>query len=225
MSKQNLDLLENIFYVHNLGRFDSVFILKSLILNEKIKLTPIWKDTALLSLIINYDDFKLTLLDSLFLIPESLDKVLKSFNCITQKGKFPYNFVNKNNLFYIGDKPTKEFYNNISDQDYNTILDQNWNLEQETLKYLKSDVEGLLEVVIKFSKYIFNKYQLNITRFKTLPGLALSAYTSSYMPNNLNLEFKVIKGELERELRSSYFGGNVEVFVNEITSGYLYDIN
>jgi len=35
----------------------------------------------------------------------------------------------------------------------------------------------------------------------------------------------MVKGELERELRSSYFGGNVEVYINEISNGYLYDIN
>jgi hypothetical protein len=29
------------FYVHNLGRFDSIFIIKSLILNENILITPI----------------------------------------------------------------------------------------------------------------------------------------------------------------------------------------
>lgn len=35
----------------------------------------------------------------------------------------------------------------------------------------------------------------------------------------------MIKGELEREIRSAYFGGNVDVFVNEIYEGYLYDLN
>jgi hypothetical protein len=35
----------------------------------------------------------------------------------------------------------------------------------------------------------------------------------------------MIKGELEKEIRSSYFGGNVEVFINEINNGYYYDMN
>ncbi len=70
-------------------------------------------------------------------------------------------------LFYVGDKPSISFYNNISNKDYDSILDLNWNLEQETLKYLRSDVEGLLEIIIKFSNNIFNKYSLNITKYKT----------------------------------------------------------
>jgi hypothetical protein len=57
-----------------------------------------------------FNDVKITLLDSIQLIPGSLDSILKSFNCSIQKGYFPYSFVNKNNLFYIGDKPTKNYF-------------------------------------------------------------------------------------------------------------------
>lgn len=36
------------FYVHNLGRFYSVFIIKSLILNNNIIITPLWKDNSII---------------------------------------------------------------------------------------------------------------------------------------------------------------------------------
>jgi hypothetical protein len=35
----------------------------------------------------------------------------------------------------------------------------------------------------------------------------------------------MIKGELEKEIRTSYFGGNVDVFINEVTNCYYYDVN
>jgi hypothetical protein len=35
----------------------------------------------------------------------------------------------------------------------------------------------------------------------------------------------MIKGELETEIRKAYFGGNVDVFFNRITTGYHYDLN
>src|SRR5258706_422156 len=95
----------------------------------------------------------------------------------------------------------------------------------DSIFILKSDVEGLLEVLIKFNNNIYSKYQLNITSFKTLPGLALAVYRSSYIPESLNHEIKMTKGELEREIRSSYFGGNVDVFFNEVRGGYHYDLN
>ncbi len=82
-----------------------------------------------------------------------------------------------------------------------------------------------MEIVVKFNNNIFTKYQLNITKFKTLPGLALAAYTSNYIPDNLKSEIKMIKGELEKEIRTSYYGGNVDVFINYIENGYYYDMN
>jgi len=133
------------------------------------------------------------------LIPGSLNNILKSFNCNTQKGKFPYKAVNKKSLFYIGNKPSKNLYDNISDKEYLAIPEKNWDLKKETLSYLKSDVEGLLEVVTKFNNKIYNKYQLNIyykTFFKTLPGLVLAAYCSSYIPVSLMSDLKTIKGEI-----------------------------
>jgi hypothetical protein len=38
-------------------------------------------------------------------------------------------------------------------------------------------------------------------------------------------ELKMVKGELERDIRKAYFGGNVDVYINKITKGYLYDVN
>jgi len=213
------------FYAHNLGRFDSIFILKSLIENKNLTITPIWKDNSILSLTINQGDFKIKLLDSLQLISGSLENILISFNSSIKKGTFPYDFVNKNNLNYIGEKPAKEYFSNVSDQEYSSIENKNWNLKIETLKYLKADLEGLLEVLIKFSEKTFKKYKLNIVNFKTLPSLALSSYISSYLPNDMRSKLKIIKGELEREIRTADFGGNVEVYINEIETGYLYDIN
>ena len=213
------------FYAHNLGRFDSVFILKSLIRDSDIELTPIWKDNAILYLTLKYGDFKITILDSLQLISGSLKDILISFGCDTQKGYFPYSFVNNNNLYYIGDKPSKEHFKNITDLEYQTIPKDNWNLKKNTLLYLKSDLEGLLEALTKFKNNIYSKYKLNITKFKTLPGLTLAAYLSSYLPDNLKSELKIIKGGLEKEIRRSYFGGDVDVFINEVSNGYLYDIN
>ena len=213
------------FYAHNLGRFDSIFIFKSLIQNKNVSIIPIWKDNAIISLKIKYNKISITLWDSLQLISGSLDSILKSFNCKIQKGHFPYEFVKNNNLYYIGDKPSINFYNNISELEYKSISTNNWDLKEETIKYLKSDLQGLLEALIKFNNNIYNKYSLNITKFKTLPSLAITSYFSSYIPDNLKKDIKVIKGEIERDLITSYFGGNVDVFINKISSGYHYDIN
>lgn len=212
-------------YIHNLGRFDSIFILKSLILMKEITLTPIWKDNGILSLTIKYLDIKLTLLDSLQLIPGSLSDILDSFKCNIKKSKFPYSFVNKKNYF-IKELNLLKFILKIS-QIKNTSLSliKIEILKRETLSYLKSDVEGLLEAILKFRDSIHNKYSLNITKFKTLPGLTLAIYSSKYIPRKLKPQLKMTKGSLETKLRTSYFGGNVEVYVNEVINAFAYDMN
>jgi len=83
----------------------------------------------------------------------------------------------------------------------------------------------LLETILKFKENIYNKYNLNVSNYKTLPSLALAAYTSFYIPSSLVPEFKMIKGDLEQEIRSSYFGGNVDVYINKIEKGFYYDMN
>jgi hypothetical protein len=202
-----------------------VFIIKALTTNNDITLIPVWKDNSNLSLTIEHSDVKIVLLDSLQLIPGTLSNILNSFNCKIKKGLFPYKAVNENSLYYIGPKPAKILYQNISDLEYVSIPADNWNLRQETLNYLKSDVEGLLDVVSKFNKNIYRKYKLDATQFKTLPGLALAAYTSNYVPKELIPEIRTIKGELDKEIRTAYFGGNVGTYINKISNGYYYDMN
>ena len=97
------------FYVHNLGRFDSIFILKALIKNKDFKIIPVWKDIGILSVSIEYNENKIKLLDSLQLIKGNLEGILNSFNCTIKKGYFPYNFVNEKNLEYIGEKPALSY--------------------------------------------------------------------------------------------------------------------
>lgn len=93
-------------YVHNLGRFDGIFLIKELAkLNYKI--SALWNDNSLLKIKVSDKESKqsTTILDSINLLPKSLDKLLEKFNCSVQKGVFPHLFVNRNNLNYIGVKP------------------------------------------------------------------------------------------------------------------------
>jgi len=43
------------------------------------------------------------------MIKGSLRDIAKSFNCEKQKGYFPYSFVNKDNLNYVGSIPEYSF--------------------------------------------------------------------------------------------------------------------
>jgi hypothetical protein len=64
---------------------------------------------------------KINLVDSYLILPSNLAKLAIDFNCEHTKSYFPYEFVNKSNLFYKGKIPNKNFYTKISDEEYNSI--------------------------------------------------------------------------------------------------------
>jgi hypothetical protein len=167
---------------------------------------------------------RIKILDSLQLLKDNLRNILKSYNCAILKGLFPYRFMNQDRLFYVGKKPELNYYDGIDISEYNKILNEDWSAEDETLRYLRSDLLGLLEVVLKFSKNYFDKYQINITKYRTLPALTYAMFTSRFYDEDYKI--KMVKGNLEKEIRKSYFGGNVDVFIHEIMDeAYYYDMN
>jgi len=128
-----------IFYVHNLGKFDVIFLYKILLdYNEKVAslaltfflyvrskkklgasscnsrgpkgqpkyiLDPLYRDNHIIRLIVKLNSpqkLKISFVDSLNLLDSSLDKLCKDFNIKTSKGIYPYAFVNKDNLNYVG---------------------------------------------------------------------------------------------------------------------------
>lgn len=103
------NLLGIIFYCHNLGGYDVVFLLKSLYdynqnHEDKYILNPIFRDNKIIRLTIKKDNGSIVLSDSYALFNSKLEKLGKDFEVKTQKSLFPYRFSTKNNLFYIGNK-------------------------------------------------------------------------------------------------------------------------
>jgi hypothetical protein len=70
---------------------------------------------------------------------------------------------------------------------------------------------------------VYSEYGLNITEFKTISGLSLHIYLSNYYKQKYNI--KLIKGNLETEIRSAYYGGLVHLNCTKINKGYFYDMN
>ena len=136
------------FFAHNLGRFDSLFLIKAAVLMDNIEIKPVWKDNAIISITIKQKNLnrQIKILDSIRFIDGSLRDILNTFNCNIKKDYFPYNFVNKNNFFYVGNKPDIKYFSSVPLDIYNQI-GNNWDLKNETLSYLESDICGLLEAM------------------------------------------------------------------------------
>ncbi len=174
----------------------------------------------------------ITILDSNQIIPGKLRKLAKEFNCKVLKGYFPYKFININNLNYIGKIPTYEYFSDSMELDeYNTwkksFQEKNkvYDIKKETIKYLINDLYALLEIVTNYSEIIFKNFAINITQNKSISGLALKTYLSSFY--NSNYKFKVIKGNIEKEIRQAYYGGLVLTKKNykHSSKAYVYDAN
>lgn len=83
-------------------------------------------------------------------------------NVKTQKSIFPYKFSRYENLFYIGNTPSFEFYSDITLDQYKEIYKENWPFKEETLKYLEIDLNYLYEIILSANNQIFKDYKINI---------------------------------------------------------------
>lgn len=245
------------FYMHNLGGFDYIFILSALsFYNNEYLLVPLIKEDNNLLVSLKISKFvevnnigekgvnkntevnkkklvrkTIKILDSNQIIPGKLRNLAKEFNCKDLKGHFPYGFININNLDYKGELPPYEFFSESMGLDeYNnwqsSIKERGfYDIKNEAKKYLKNDLYALLEVVSKYSNFIFKNYGINITKINTLSGLALKIYLSSFYKYKNN--FKIIKGNIESDIRKAYFGGLVLTKLNykHKTKAYVYDVN
>lgn len=206
------------FYCHNFGKFDVVFILKVLTSYndnnmDKYNLTPVFRDNSILSLtitkVINNSKRTLIIKNSYALLTSSLSKLGKDFNVNTMKGDFPYRFALESNLNYIGNTPSRDYYNEISDTQYNSLITKEWDFKQESTKYLNNDLMCLYEVITKANKQIFLYYGLDMYKNSTISKLAVSLYLSKYYNNNIP---NINKRSMYNDIKEAYYGAITEVY-------------
>ena len=216
-----------IFYVHNLGHYDIVFMYNILLKVNLDKgyeyyiLNTTMRDNTIIKLEIKikvysmtkenkYRYIKISFVDSLNLLNSSLDKLTRAFNIDVKKGNFPHTFVNRNTLNYIGNKPDYIFYQNLNINDYNNIPNNNWDLKSECLKYLHKDIIGLYEVINEFSRFIYIYFNVQMTEALTITRLALNIFKNKYYKNQCIPSINKIY--LFNFIKEGYFGGITEVY-------------
>ena len=228
-----------IFYTHNLGGYDIVFILKILSeYNKKVggtyyKFKAVFREKKVLKLHISSQKSKsvsntIILVDSLALLPMSLAKLSKDFSTKYEKGLFPYKFVTDKTLYYIGLTPSIEYYQSIKQDisyfDYKKIVKPDWDLKESTLKYLKTDLISLLQIIFEFSQYIFDKYGVQVSESLTITGIAVNIFLNHHKPKNKNLGLLNISS-IYNDIKKAYYGGLSEVYRGYGENLYYYDVN
>jgi|ERR1700712_3979442 len=218
-------------YVHNLSNFDGIFILKALSSIKYSTLKPIIKDDKMIDIKIIFGKYNIAFRDSLLMLPSSLRKLAIQFN-VDNKTIFPYNFVNNKfnsniNLNYIGNIPQFKYFIDITIDQYNQYIknfknNKSWSLKEEIIKYCLQDCISLYQIIYKFNYLIFNKYNLNIHNFPTLPGLAFGIYRAHYLNN---FKIPLLTGQIFNDIKLSYTGGSTDMFKPYGENIYRYDVN
>lgn len=123
------------FYCHNLGDYDSVYIIRSILrynqANKDNKYVIDFicrKSNKVLKLTIekkvNNKTKKVKILDSIAILNDDLKSLCEKYNIdkTKVKGNFPHAFSQTRNLFYIGNTPDFSYYEDMSFDDYKLLV-------------------------------------------------------------------------------------------------------
>lgn len=245
-------------YFHNFANFDSLFIMKPLMSIPNIKVNIKNRDGVLLQINVQYSNldiphiskgeynYSVNIYDSLLLLPQSLDKLGKTFassdgSSNELKGFFPLKILNDHSISfdYEGDvPPLKYFYhpdplNKIKEYEkykerYNEfaqsykVSKEKWILKIELIKYCEQDVITLYNVVSIFSQNIYNQFKINVLKYPTLPSVAFAIFRSLYM---LKENIPILSGSVYEDHRQAYYGGFVDVYKAFAKHVRSFDVN
>lgn len=225
-----------VFWTHNLGGFDSRFILDALgKMDESYKTRVRGKDMNNIFRIevskkIKGMTIKIIIADSYRILPQKLSTLGKAFKVDNQKGVFPYSFVTNENLFYEGSIPEYRYYENqLTREEYYehkakySMPGRPWSVMKETLYYITKDLNCLVDVMKTFSEVIFNDFGVNVSKTSSYSSLSKLVYLSNYY--NYKFKIPVISGYVEDFIRQGYYGGVVDLYGHILSMAYKYDAN
>lgn len=144
------------------------------------------------------------------LLALSLKNLAKNFN-LKPKLIFPYKFSNLKNLFYIGDIPDAEYFNDLDDYAvFRKTIKYSFNFRLYSIKYCKRDCE-ITKESIKILYNISGKFVRELKISYSTSSFSLNVFIKHFNKNKIKLK---ISDSLDYLARKSYFGGRCEVFGN-----------
>lgn len=196
----NLSSKTKVFFIfHNLGKFDSLFLLNycSKYYHEKISI--ITRDNIIYEITLMFNNKKMIFRDSFLLFPVSLEKMSLLFNLNFKKD------INWNHLYTLEDFNSKYFVESLKN-------------------FCLNDTYILREAFNLYIQLMFRKFQINLLDNLTLSSLSLKIFRLHYYDyktspiENLNNNFDLF-------IRKAFKGGVVEVYKPYLINGYHYDVN
>lgn len=223
-------------YCHNLSKSDSLFLLPVLLKLGEVSVVE--NDSGIIKLTLKAirphsknkaGIHSLNFLDSSQQLPGSLEELGISFNVPVIRHKFPHLFASKENLNYRGSLPELKYWNGINEFEYNALRfkkpydEMTWDFKVESIRYCKSGLISLYDILKSKFDYIFLKYGVNILKSTTLSGLAMKIYRSNFMESHFRIP--LLNGRTESDIRKAYYGGIVNITKTKGENLYQYDVN
>jgi hypothetical protein len=236
------------FYAHNFGKFDCVFILKTLSeFNKQIfdnpyvldvdrakskspyNLKSVCRDDIILKLTIKRKVdgvlHSVSIMDSYRILTDKLSDLCTKYQVEESKGFFPYDFATENNLFYIGETPNINYYgNSITLKEYNDIKKDIWNFKEESLSYLSRDLISLYQVLKKVNRALFLDFNVKMTNCLTVSKMSYEIFSKDYLSKDKPIPLINTKA-IYKDIKLGYYGGNTEVYKPYGENLYYYDVN
>jgi len=212
-------ILENsiTFYIHNIN-FDGMLIMSS-VFNNNLSFKWLIRGTNIYYIELKYVHITITFKCSYKFLPLSLKNI--SLNNLDKK-IFPYKFVNKKNIYYVGACPSIEYFNSdVSEILYDDFKKDNliFNLKKITIEYCENDVKITINFLNKLLEVMGSKYSKIFNKSFSAPSLSYKIFFRYW--NSLNIKENLLKEE-DIYVRKSYYGGRCEVFGNPIDSEVIH---
>lgn len=192
------------FYAHNGGKFDVVEMLRYVKVNPEYQILHnrcLELNNSWISIGITANGCTWWFKDSYRMLPGSLKDLTREFKVEHQK---------------LDDSEMKALIKMDDQQAFEFIR----NNRESILKYNLHDCRGLLEVIIKFQKIIYDRFQLDIVKYVTAANLAKNIFLSNFYDKNKPLH--TLERDLDREIRKAYWGGRNECFTLHQVPGPIY---
>ena len=196
----------SVWIAHNGGRFDSVFLLRELLVKRGIVPQVVMNGNKIMCMEIDQQQRKIKVIDSYLFITMRLSKIPEAMGIPDlTKGYHPYYFTDLN---YIGPMVGLEYFD-LSAVESREKFDQ-WYAEQQKKTYVfreaiyyycRLDVDILRQGCVKFARLIANItgiYPFYDRTCHTIAGLALKIYRANFLTE------KTIG-----QIPASGYGGNV----------------
>jgi hypothetical protein len=107
-------------------------------------------------------------------------------------------------------------------EDYSKIYQEEWSFKDETIKYLKNDLNCLYEIVVNANNQLFNDYKVNIKDAITISGLSIKIYLNKYYNDNIPM---INKPSIYKDIKQGYYGDITEVYKPYGENLFYYDVN